>query len=72
MAYPHIRPINIGRDGWSALYDTAASRLLYHCGLRPARIQYSSARNKSVIEWKLSADAAREAVKWHALDREIK
>jgi hypothetical protein len=69
MAYPHIKPVSIGRDGWSALYATEADRLLYHCGLRPAAMKYCGVRRRTVISWKLSADAARVAANWYQAER---
>jgi len=58
MAFPNIKPILPGRDGWSEIYDTDVSRLLFHCGLRPCQILYSGARQQTVINWILSDSRA--------------
>jgi hypothetical protein len=59
MGFPNIKPIILGRDGWSVLYDTPASRLLFLCGLRAQRILYSPVQQRTMIDWRLSPDAAR-------------
>lgn len=33
-AQPRIYPINLGRDGWTIIYDTPFKRLMFLCGLR--------------------------------------
>lgn len=64
MAFPSIKPISPGRDGWSAVYDTDVSRLAYLCGLRAQKIRYSPARQHTVIDWRLDPAAAKKFFAW--------
>lgn len=69
MAFPSIKPIVPGRDGWSVLYDTEVSRLLFLCGLRPKSIRYSSAQRRTLIDWNLTESVAQKFITYKRTEK---
>lgn len=60
MAYPKIFPVEPGRDGWKPIFDTAVSRLLFHCGLLPVSLKVQPGA-PSKIQW---ASPSKPVASW--------